>query len=185
MLSIGTNLANLSARYSESSAFQAPRSTQQHTLRDTVASVLDIDLDTLSTSESFHSLGGDSLSAMALRNRCRQLGLYVGYQDIIAAKSLIVIADTAEAERIPDSDTLAEKPFESVLSATQVFFLEKIGLSTRFHSSVFLSLKRSISSHMVRSVIGAIVKRHAMLRVRLTRGDTDWSQRTVKYSSDS
>ncbi|KAL2138859.1 hypothetical protein VTI28DRAFT_6097 [Corynascus sepedonium] len=101
------------------------------TLRQLWSEVLNVPVDVIGAKTSFFALGGDSIAAIQIVSRARQLGLPVTVREIISAKTLGNLAALVEQsqadvqgggnERLPENPQWAGngmlQPYESLLRA--------------------------------------------------------------------
>jgi len=64
--------------------YGAPESSQESLLREAWSSVLGMEASLISVTARFHSLGGDSISAINLVSRCRKAGYNMAVGDVMA-----------------------------------------------------------------------------------------------------
>ena len=141
--------------------------------------VLNLRADQISLQQSFLGAGGDSISAMMLRNHGQKQGLDMRVQDILRARSITHLASLTHAvdSGINYEETI-EEDFD--LSPIQVMYFDlPREQGGHFNQSFFLRLTRHIQPESVCRAVKAIVSRHSMLRsrFRLSADDEEWKQR--------
>ncbi|KAL2132692.1 hypothetical protein VTI74DRAFT_3472 [Chaetomium olivicolor] len=166
-----------------------PLSGVETKLRDIWGLVLNFPADQISPDDrSFLSLGGDSISAMACASHAKKARLGVSVQDVLKTKSLRQLAAMAKPMN-QQAEEQAESEKEREAAALNVPFdltpIQQLHFDVRggahgdehFNQSFCLRLTRRVEASAVRHAIQVVVKRHAMLRARFTRGeDGEWKQ---------
>ncbi|KAL2192774.1 non-ribosomal peptide synthetase [Corynascus similis CBS 632.67] len=156
-------------------------------LRDIWSLVLNFPADQIDPDDrSFLSLGGDSISAMACVSHAKKARLNISVQNVLKAKSLRHLASVAEpmGQRRPNEQAeggeneMLNTPFD--LTPIQQLHFEIRGGAhgdEHFTQSFFLRLARRVEPSALRHALQVVVKRHAMLRARFTRGENGrWKQ---------
>ncbi|KAL2817816.1 hypothetical protein BJX63DRAFT_429511 [Aspergillus granulosus] len=131
--------------------------------------VLNIPRQQLDREESFLSLGGDSIAAIACMGYFKKHGMSLTVQDVLQCKSVRDLATRAEQ---------VDQPV-AYHEATEVSFdpspIQKLHFMTRsegqgyFNQSVCTRLNQPVREHDLRCAIETIIKRHSMLRTRLVK----------------
>ena len=161
-------------------------------LREIWATVFDMPVESIKFSESFISLGGDSISAMRVMAKGRKEGLNLSLQDILRSKSISQLASAIgdsiiSAPSAAFEDEMVEQPFD--VSPIQDLYFESIGGASgdaQFNQSYLLEIKSKAAAESVRNAIETIVNKHSMLRSRFIKGsDSRWQQRVTKDVSAS
>ncbi|KAM0723808.1 hypothetical protein Q7P37_000798 [Cladosporium fusiforme] len=160
-------------------------------LRDVCAQVLNLTASDLDVERSFLSLGGDSITGMAVVSKSRKQGLTVRLQDIIQTDSLEELAKrstltaNAPSKQATAGRARANSGASFSLSPIQNLYFQNAvnghkGAS-RFNQSITVRLARKIDGAKVQEALKTIVLRHGMLRARFTKDpDGDWKQRTTR-----
>lgn len=78
------------------STLTPPETDQERQLQSCWASVLDIPADSIGRESSFIHLGGDSILAMQVASRCRNMGLRVSVASLLGRSSLTSVAASSE-----------------------------------------------------------------------------------------
>ncbi|QGA19993.1 hypothetical protein EYB26_007693 [Talaromyces marneffei] len=156
------------------------------TLREIWGQVLNQPAEKVNLNRSFLSLGGDSITAMAVVSRSRRQDIKVTLHDILRSSSLIKLAETAECgtPNLPDHIEVLDQGF-GLSPIQQMYFLTAKGHqgSSRFNQSYTLRLSRHLSADRVQSALRAIVSSQSMLRARFKLNATgEWEQ---QISSDT
>lgn len=172
-----------------------PANATEATLCQVWAEVLRCPLDDISTEDHFLSLGGDSVSAMRITSRCRQIGFHVRMDDLLRLATIKkiagIIGSRKTSSKVQSSSTLNGdvawgKAFE--LSPIQQFYFEvEHSKETGFVMGRLLSIPRSISPESICDALYTLVSRHDMLRARFEQNKTTgkWSQHISASTTDS
>ncbi|KAL8873714.1 MAG: hypothetical protein Q9174_000861, partial [Haloplaca sp. 1 TL-2023] len=156
-----------------------PASEIESHLRSICSLVLNLKPETISITRSFLNLGGDSISAMLVRSRCKKVGIRLTVQDILRAKSLRHLAGLSRStERDVVPPVKIEEDFD--LSPIQSLYFERPDFDEgHFNQSFFVRLSRMFEPRVIQNAIKRIVNRHSMLRARfsLSTAEEEWKQR--------
>ncbi|MEV0245277.1 amino acid adenylation domain-containing protein [Nocardia sp. NPDC050712] len=154
--------------------FRAPGNETEQLLAEVFAQVLG--REQVSVDESFFALGGDSVMSILLVSRAKARGIRFTAQQVFEERTVAGLAAIAgTGTQIPD--TLAELPGGGVgeLPPTPaVLALLELAESggtrfDRYAQHLVLDLPPGITEPQLRTVLGAVVARHDMLRARLYR----------------
>ena len=166
---------------------QQPETELEGRLRRIWSHVLNLKPSQILDGSSFLSLGGDSISAIMVRNHCKKEGIDVMVQDILNARSLAILAKSVRTgQDITKFDEKIEEDFD--LSPVQILFFDPPDCEKgHFNLSLFLRLRHSVEADALQKVVRTIVTRHSMLRSRfhLSISDNEWKQRITSDVSGS
>ncbi|PQE02237.1 non-ribosomal peptide synthetase [Mycobacterium sp. EPG1] len=156
-------------------AARAPRTEREALLLDIVSSVLDIDIDDIGVDDDFFTLGGDSISSIAVCGRARKAGLRLTPRDVFRRRTVAAIAasaDTAAPESAsapdPGVGAVADTPMlaETMRAATPL---------TNFYQSMVLSTPVELTETQLRDLLTALLDAHPMLRAKTQDCDGGWT----------
>ena len=153
------------------------------TLRRILSQVLHVVEESLDMTQSFTTLGGDSISAMALMARCRKEKITLSMQQILRCKSIEELAQVIGfVSEAPSSATVEiHEPF--ALSPIQRLYLhlnpDQVE-QAHFNQSFTLKLGRRTDAKAIEEAIQKIVNQHSMLRARFMTISNIWHQKTEK-----
>ena len=158
---------------------ERPATELESQLRLIWGHVLNLRPTTIRLSQSFLTLGGDSISAMMVQSQCKKERIGITVQDILRAKS---ISHLASLTRAVGPNTKEEEKIEEDfdLSPIQSLFFELPNRGKgHFNQSFFVRLTENTQPATVLQATKAIVNRHSMLRARfrLSAFDDEWKQR--------
>lgn len=144
------------------------------------ADVLNTPRENISKNSAFLRIGGDSITAMTVLSKCRQIDIFLSIQDILRSKSLSKLASLAKSNPKPIAAQKAQLhvPFE--LSPIQkMHFARTVDGTERFNQSFYLKLRRCISHDVLDTALRRVVKQHAALRTRFQKTSEGlWTQST-------
>ncbi|KAK9848977.1 AMP-dependent synthetase/ligase [Penicillium brevicompactum] len=151
-------------------------------IREIVAQVLNISLQKVNVDRSFVSLGGDSITGMAIISRARKQGLVVTLHDILQSRSIKELAQAAKA-KAPVTHREEKSGEGFALSPVQKLYFQSSTSykgDARFNQSMTVRISRRCEGEVLRRAIKAVVGQHGMLRARFseTIGGT-WEQKTA------
>ncbi|KAM3509522.1 hypothetical protein MY11210_006293 [Beauveria gryllotalpidicola] len=170
----------------EADANAEPSGPSSTTAVDTISEVFAamLNVNSVSSSDDFFALGGDSISAMRIVSRCRQEGLVLETGDILRHRTVGKIASVAKPTAAVPSTTAQDlSAIESDvlfdLSPIQrMFFADMPSGDNYFNQSLFVEMTQDIDLGQVADASKALVQRHPMLRARFTCSvDGVWRQR--------
>ena len=176
----------------EESEAAAPQTATAQVLREVWAEVFDMPVASIKFTESFLSLGGDSISAMRVMAKCRKQGIDLSLQDILRCKSVAHLASTvgdhvSGSAAITLPDEVLEQAFD--LSPIQKLFFESVGGkngSAQFNQSYLLEINTTVDTELVEEALKALVNKHSMLRARFQKSSGGlWQQRLTKDVASS
>ncbi|OGM47600.1 nonribosomal peptide synthase Pes1 [Aspergillus bombycis] len=152
-------------------------------LRDIFTQVLNIPSSKIDSTRSFVSLGGDSITGMAVISRARKHGLNLTLHNILQSKSITELALTSTV--IVQTIKHEEKSGELFdLSPIQGLFMQMTGKfqgRARFNQSMTVRLTKRTRPDIVKNTIKAVVDRHSMFRARFSKSsDGNWQQTITK-----
>jgi amino acid adenylation domain-containing protein/non-ribosomal peptide synthase protein (TIGR01720 family) len=161
------------------------------TLRDIIAAVLNLPPSSVGFSKSFLSLGGDSITAMQVMSRCRSAGLAISVKDILRSKSVTELSLCVKSanETAYSTTEVFDVPFD--LSPVQRMYFDIApteiddSRQTRFNQSFFLKVQQPITAPSVAQALEAVVTQHSMLRVRFVEDGGKWMQTIPSKIDDS
>lgn len=151
-------------------------------LRTLWSEVLGIPLEKIGLNRPFTSLGGDSITAMQIRARCRALNIAITVEDILRSKGISHLAPRIQLTSHHHSlEETFDAPFP--LSPIQQLYFDQIAAgSHHYNQSLLVKLTGRMSEEAVSCAVEAVVSRHSMLRARFTcnnrddTGESYWTQ---------
>ncbi|RHZ65567.1 Nonribosomal peptide synthetase 1, partial [Aspergillus turcosus] len=156
------------------------KNTSVKILQDIYAQVLNLPSNKVDPNRSFVSLGGDSITGMAVISRARKQGLNLTLHKILQSKSIVELTQTAEVKT--SSIQVEEKANEYFsLSPIQNLYFKSsrtFKQTGRFNQSMTVRITRKIEANVIKNALKAIANQHSMLRARFSRSAVGkWQQR--------
>ncbi|OGE56404.1 hypothetical protein PENARI_c003G09293 [Penicillium arizonense] len=156
-------------------------------IREIFAQVLNISLQKVSVDRSFVSLGGDSITGMAVISRARKQGLVVTLHDILQSRSVKELAQTAGTKvAVTQPEEKSGEGF--ALSPVQKLYVHSSHSfkgEARFNQSITVRISRRVEGEVLRRAIKAVIGQHAMLRARFSAKNGIWQQKTAAEVDES
>lgn len=155
-------------------AFRAPSTPAEQTLAEVFGEVLGH--ERVGADDSFFTLGGDSIAAIALVTRARAAGLHFTPRDVFERKTLSALARVAEnAEQIVRLPELAgggsgEMPLTPIMR----WLVDHTDRFDRYAQHVVLRLPDGIDRRGIVDTLTAVIDQHDALRARLADNETLW-----------
>ncbi|WP_084531884.1 non-ribosomal peptide synthetase [Nocardia miyunensis] len=151
--------------------YRAPATPTERILAGVVGELLG--LERVGADDSFFALGGDSIMAIQLVSRAKQLGVSCTPLQVFEHRTVAALAAAADAEG--ETLILDELPGGGVgeLPLTPIvhYMLERGGDYGRFAQTAVLELPLGIEREQLVTTLSAVIDRHDMLRARLVTHD--------------
>ncbi|MDZ7887036.1 MAG: non-ribosomal peptide synthase/polyketide synthase [Mycobacterium sp.] len=155
-----------------SAAARSPRDSRETLLADIFAEVLG--LPQIGIDDDFFTLGGDSISSIAVSGKARKAGLQLTPRDIFRRRTVAALAasvgDSVTATPVADSGSgpISATPMlaETAQSGTPLH---------NFYQSMVLATPAGITTADMDLVLGTVLGGHDMLRARLDRTGDGWT----------
>ncbi|EEP79831.1 predicted protein [Uncinocarpus reesii 1704] len=157
---------------------EEPANEVEGKLRMVWSRVLNLPINRVGLSQSFLSLGGDSITAMTCMGQCKKAGLGFTVQEVLRSKSIRDLAVLARTNiQTVDYQEEVEQLFD-LTPIQQYHFQVRREDQGHFNQSFFLRLAKPTTEETLRQAVHAIVDRHSMLRARFSQtADGNWKQR--------
>ncbi|RKP35738.1 hypothetical protein BJ085DRAFT_38103 [Dimargaris cristalligena] len=162
-----------------------PSSQAVEALTQALIDVLGLTFDQINLQLSFVKLGGDSISAIQLSSKCRQLGFTLPTSAILRSRTLgSLVSDMEAANSTVDQTNLLRAiqyhtPFP-ITSTQQWFFDHPWGNLNHFNQSFALELTGPLSALQIESALLRLINYHAILRCQFTKdgpnSPNQWAQ---------
>jgi hypothetical protein len=129
------------------------------------------------------TVGGDSITGMAVVSRARKEGLTVRLQDILKAKSITELSQLAMFKALKSEQAEDSSDSFSLSPIQKLYFQSAAGYAGnhRFNQSITVHLQSKVELDKIRGAIRAIISRHGMLRARFAKcAKGAWQQMITK-----
>ncbi|CAI7577277.1 unnamed protein product [Penicillium palitans] len=157
-------------------------------VRDIFAQVLNISLQKVNVDRSFVSLGGDSITGMAVISRARKQGLVLTLHDILQSRSVKELAQTASA-KAPVARREEKSGEGFALSPIQRLYFQSSDSfkgAARFNQSITVRIARRCEGEVLKRALKAVISQHAMFRARFSKSNAGtWQQKTAAEVDES
>ncbi|KAH8425870.1 nonribosomal peptide synthase Pes1 [Aspergillus melleus] len=156
-------------------------------LRDIFSQVLNISSPKVDLNRSFVSLGGDSITGMAVVSKARKQGIEVTLHSVLQSKSITELAAMSGAK----TTTIQHKEKSGELfdlSPIQKLYFDSATAfdgNARFNQSMTVRVTQRINLENLEQAIKAIIQRHSMFRARFIKFQGGKWQQKVKDDIDS
>ncbi|KAF5689247.1 non-ribosomal peptide synthetase [Fusarium circinatum] len=150
------------------------------------AYVLNLKDEQLGFTQSFLSVGGDSISAMQVMSECKKRGLGLAVSHIINCKSIRALAlQVKDIERPALLHEMVEEPFD--LSPIQKLYFARPNYDQgHYNQSFLLRTSQRIDQADLRKAMETLILRHSMLRARFQQDvNGEWQQRITNDVTSS
>ncbi|MDH3024096.1 amino acid adenylation domain-containing protein [Gordonia alkanivorans] len=160
----------------------APATQAEETLAAIVGGLLGV--DTVSVTESFFALGGDSIMSIQLASAAKAAGLPLSPREIFEEKTVRGMARVASASgaRVPMLDEPQGGGVGDVVLPPIVSWLVEAAQTPAdladFNQSMVLSAPAGLTVEHLGEILAAVVTAHPMLSARLQRTDGRWTLQT-------
>ncbi|PWY81945.1 nonribosomal peptide synthase Pes1 [Aspergillus heteromorphus CBS 117.55] len=148
-------------------------------IRDIFSQVLNLPPQKINPERSFVSLGGDSITGMAVISRARKHGLTLTLHNVLQSKSAKELALTGEMKvtTVRKEEKSGEQfglaPIQRLLFQSADSFRD----SSRFNQSMTVRVTRKIQPKEMDRAVRAVVEQHSMFRARLFKSNGEWQQK--------
>ncbi|MDX1892209.1 non-ribosomal peptide synthase/polyketide synthase [Mycolicibacterium sp. 050158] len=153
-------------------ATRAPRDDREGLLASIFGDVLGI--PDIGVDDDFFTLGGDSISSIAVAGRARKAGLVITPRDVFRRRTVAALAAATAEHHVPLD--FAPDSGVGAISATPMLAetaREQTPLAN-FHQSMVLATPPGMTSRRLELVLQAVVDAHDMLRARLEIDGGGW-----------
>ncbi|MHA6779791.1 amino acid adenylation domain-containing protein [Pseudonocardia saturnea] len=143
-----------------------PSTPRERVLATVFAAVLG--LPRVGVDDDFFALGGDSILAMTLVGRVRAAGLRITPRQVFLHRGVAELAEVA-AEVGAEGPTADDGTGEVPLTPIMHWLRELGGPFSGYHQHAFVRTPAALDLAGVSAVVGALARRHDLLRARLVR----------------
>ncbi|AEI67135.1 non-ribosomal peptide synthetase [Corallococcus macrosporus] len=157
----------------EGAGFVAPRNEQERQLARIWAGVLGV--ERVGVEDRFFELGGDSILALQVIARARQVGLHLTARQLFQHPTVAALAQVAGGVRRAGEQGPVVGPVP--LTPIQRWFVEReLPEPHHFNQALMLEPREPLAPEVLARALAALVDHHDALRLRLSRADTGWAQ---------
>ncbi|RKP34776.1 hypothetical protein BJ085DRAFT_40022, partial [Dimargaris cristalligena] len=174
-------LGGPSSTDSTMSKVTAPQSDSERDLCQIWAQVLHLDPDRISTTDHFFRIGGDSISAILLVSKGRQIGYQLAVPLIYQYPELRQLAQHTEkfSSHLANVNAAYQEQVQGAVTLTPIQrWFSAIGLRNPHHFNQSFTLninpKASLSLTTISDALVALANHHDILRARFKPSDDGW-----------
>lgn len=127
-------------------------------------------VENISINDNYYQLGGDSIKAIQISSKLKNLGLNIKVKDILAYDSIGEIA--AAIEKNEEMVSISQEESQGEIENTPIiewFFNEKFENENLYNQYVLLEYNEILDANKVIKAINKLVKHHDALRVNYNR----------------
>jgi amino acid adenylation domain-containing protein/non-ribosomal peptide synthase protein (TIGR01720 family) len=151
---------------------RAPESGVESVLAGVIGEVLGV--GAFGADADFFAAGGDSIQAIQVASRARDLGVVINARDVFRARTVAAMAALATTGASPVVVTGDDESARVPLPPVARWLSERGPGFATFLQAVVVELPEGIGHSGLNAVLGAVLDRHPMLRARLLPGDEGW-----------
>jgi len=138
-------------------------STEEKTLISIFEEVLGV--SNISMNDEFYSLGGDSIKAIQIASKLKNLGFMVEVKDILTLTTIKDIADTLIIDEEKEEKFLEVCEGDIPLAPIMKWFFKKRLYNENYYNQyVLLENSKSIEVNLIKAAIRKLVEHHDILR---------------------
>jgi amino acid adenylation domain-containing protein/FkbM family methyltransferase/non-ribosomal peptide synthase protein (TIGR01720 family) len=159
---------------SDTYEYVPPRNAIEKTLAGIFAEVLKV--DQVGINDNFFALGGDSILAIRIISKARQVGLQLSVQRLFQHQTVAALAAVTEVGAFAEIATeLAPGPF-GLTPIQHWFFSQPLRHRDHFNQSLLLELRKPVPPAMLEQAVARLLEHHDALRMRFDHIDDHWQQ---------
>lgn len=120
----------------------------------------------ISMDDNFYQLGGDSIKAIQIASKLKNIDIDINVKDILSKESIGEIAATMSVKT--ERTIVAQGAYEGVIQKTPIvewFFAQEFKEMNHFNQSIFLSCKNNIDEKHIQTAVEKLIEHHDILRM--------------------
>lgn len=124
-----------------------------------------IGVDKLSTLDDFYDLGGDSINAIRIVSRMRDMGYEISVKDILSQRTIQRISQLAVKMKVKEKGIQEEISGEVLLTPIQQYFFEQnFSVPHHFNQGMVIKSEERVNETYLKESLTALVSHHDQLR---------------------
>ncbi|MHA3022899.1 non-ribosomal peptide synthase/polyketide synthase [Mycobacterium sp. BMJ-28] len=152
---------------------RSPRDDRETLLAGIFGEVLGI--PEVGIDDDFFTLGGDSISSIAVSGKARKGGLQLTPRDIFRRRTVAALAASVTETARPEI-AAADSGVGMITATPMLAETEQSGTPLEnFYQAMVLATPAGITGEQLELVLGTVLGAHEMLRARLDRNETGWT----------
>ncbi|MPM57549.1 Gramicidin S synthase 1 [bioreactor metagenome] len=139
-------------------------------------------VENISMSDNYYQLGGDSIKAIQISSKLKNLGLNIKVKDILAYDSIAEIAATIEESEVVS--LISQDKSEGTVERTPIvewFFSQKFSNDSFYNQHVLLEYKGKLDINKVIITINKLIEHHDALRINYDRKNNNLYYNNNKF----
>ncbi|MET0475796.1 MAG: amino acid adenylation domain-containing protein, partial [Mycobacterium sp.] len=126
--------------------------------------------------DDFFTLGGDSISSIAVSGKARKSGLHITPRDVFRRRTVAALAAVTESDAALKTSVEPDDGV-GVIAATPMLAETRRAKTplANFHQAMVLATPAGITAGQVELVVQSLLNTHGMLRARLEVADDGWT----------
>ncbi|KAH3274788.1 Nonribosomal peptide synthetase 8, partial [Aspergillus fumigatus] len=161
-------------------------SSVERAIRQVIAGALQLPVQQVSVDAPFTALGGDSITAILVASKLRNMGILLTMRDILEFPSIQHLASREDLTapspaNLPLDVEQVNVPFE-LTPIQRFFFCFFPDGANHFNQSILVRVARRFTYDQWITSLRALVQRHGMLRARFSNVDNNLQQRITDES---
>ncbi|MHB9940923.1 non-ribosomal peptide synthetase [Clostridium sporogenes] len=140
-------------------------------------------IENISMNDNYYQLGGDSIKAIQISSKLKNVGLNIKVKDILAYDSIEEIAATIEESEI--IRLISQDKSEGTVEKTPIvewFFNQKFSNESFYNQYVLLEYKGKLDINKVIIVVNKLVEHHDALRINYNKRSNELYYNDKKYN---
>ncbi|WP_046004123.1 non-ribosomal peptide synthetase [Pseudoalteromonas rubra] len=153
--------------------YTAPETEQEALLASIWAELLQLNSNTLSVTESFFSLGGDSILSIQLVSRAAKQGLHFKVKDLFEHQTIRELSKCIQAGNTPEISQAPVTGSLELLPIQRDFFANPQAID-HYNQSIMLTAPSDMNLDLLTTMMEKILSRHDALRLRFFKAQGKW-----------
>ncbi|EQB86567.1 amino acid adenylation domain-containing protein/non-ribosomal peptide synthase protein (TIGR01720 family) [Clostridium punense] len=140
-------------------------------------------VENISMNDNYYQLGGDSIKAIQISSKLKNLGFNIKVKDILAHDFIEEIAATIEESKAVKS--IRQDKIEGIVGRTPIiewFFNQKFSNENLYNQHVLLEYKGKLDINKVISAVNKLIEHHDALRINYDRRSNDLYYNNKKFN---
>ncbi|SFX17711.1 non-ribosomal peptide synthase domain TIGR01720/amino acid adenylation domain-containing protein [Thermoactinomyces sp. DSM 45891] len=129
-----------------------------------------LQMDSVHLQDDFYQLGGDSIKAIQIASKLKQVGLKIRAKDILAHSAIHEMMACVEVDR--NEQSIEQGIAEGVIPLSPIaswFFSQSFQEDHHWNQSVLLNLNERVEIDQIEAVMDVLIRQHDTLRINVNR----------------
>ncbi len=159
------------------SLYVPPRSETEKLLCKIWSDVLKIDPTTLSVTDNYFSLGGDSIISIQICSRVRQTGLHITLRQLFDYPTIAELSQILNKNISLKKESLDQKQYAPLTPIQQQFFTEIVHERSRYNQAYLFETSNTANPWFIKLSLLQVIKHHDALRLEFHQNNNEWIQK--------